>query len=397
MVGHVVVPSLLAVVAISVALFIVMSPVDPANGAEKAASQFIVFSLAVALTVSLGLLLYSWRCSARYVLSLKENASDVGIWVMKTAFGRRNEGDPVLEEFPWARGSPPDPGPASVVVRDWLEKKLADAEEKSRRLDEELTRDMEMAKDFQQALIERPCPDVPAVHVEGRLRLEFHHFYKPTMAVGGDFFDIIPSGNDCAGIFITDVMGHGVRSSLLTAMLRTLISKQQSQARNAPHFMKEINREFATLISTLPTPLFASAFYMLVDCTSRIATYACAGHPAPFQLHRNLSRVSRLPSPKPHGAALGLIADETYPAENVRLQNGQTFIFFTDGVYECTNVNGEEFGLARMERVLQNNIFKSSDEILEAMQRAIEKFTRGVPLEDDLCLLAIDVTTEPKD
>ena len=92
----------------------------------------------------------------------------------------------------------------------------------------------------------------------------------------------------------------------------------------------------------------------------------------------------------------GEIVRKISPGETVRLQDGQTFLFFTDGAFECTNPKGEEFGLVRMEKILQANVYKSTPEILNAIGLAIEEFTRGVPLEDDLCLLAVDVTTKPR-
>jgi len=352
--------------------------------------------LVIGLIVSLFMLFHSWQRTSRYVLTLGEDATDAGVWMMKTAFGKLPDDDPIIQEFPWVRGSIPGAGRASQRISEWLEKWRADALAQSAFMTNELARDMELAQEFQQALLNRPYPEVPAVHIEGRLRLEFHHRYNPTMAVGGDFFDIIPIGNDCAGVFITDVMGHGVRSALITAILRALISELQPQARNAAYFLKEINREFADILNALPTPLFASAFYLVADTTSRMATYACAGHPPPFQIHRDRARVSRLTNPQPRGAALGLIPQENYPGETVRLLDGHTFIFFTDGVYECANPNGEEYGLARMEKVMQANIYKTTPEILDALIQSIETFVKGAPLEDDLCLVAVDVTTKPK-
>ncbi len=357
----------------------------------------LVILLVIAIGAGVVLLICSWRRTAQYVLSLGDDATDAGVWLMKTAFGKLPDDDPILQEFPWVRGGHVTSGRASRLIKDWLEKSRADALAQSKAMSDELARDMELAKEFQQALLNRPYPEVPAVHIEGRLRLEFHHRYQPTMAVGGDFFDIIPIGNDCAGVFITDVMGHGVRSALITAILRALLSELQPQARNAAYFLKEMNHEFADILNVLPEPIFASGFYLVADTTSRIATYACAGHPPPFQLHRDRSRVSRLTNPQPRGAALGLIGDEKYPGETVRLLDGHTFIFFTDGVYECANPDGEEYGLARMEKVLQANIYKSTPEILDALIQSIDTFTKGVPLEDDLCLVAVDVTTKPRE
>jgi len=390
---HVVAPAGLALTACLVALAVVVS----AAPEEATSWWWAVVLLLIVAGAAVVLLVLSWQRSARYVLSLSNDVAAVGYWLMHTAFSKQPDDDPVLQQFPWVRGGAPSTNvPAVRFASEWMERWRGDVLAQSARMNEEISRDMLLANEFQQAMLNRPYPEVPAVHIEGRLRLEFHHRYNPAMAVGGDFFDIIPIGNDCAGIFVTDVMGHGVRSALITAILRALLSELQPQARNAAHFLKELNREFSDIILSLPASLFASAFYLVADTTSRIATYACAGHPPPFQIHRDRARVTRLANPAPKGAALGLIPQESYRGETVRLLDGHSFIFFTDGVYECANPDGEEYGLTRMEKVIQANIYRSTPEILDALMQSITTFVRGEPLADDLCLVAVDITTKPK-
>jgi len=178
-------------------------------------------------------------------------------------------------------------------------------------LEQELKADIELARDFQMAYINRPYPRIPEHHHPNRLRLEFHHWYQPAMALGGDFFDITELAPDTAGVFIGDVMGHGARSALITSILRTVLRESKSQGRNAPHFMTEVNRSLCEIMSSFPQPLFASAYYFVPDVTSRMATFSAAGHPPPFHLHRSLNRITRLPSTGAHGAALGILPEET--------------------------------------------------------------------------------------
>ncbi|RYD37734.1 MAG: HAMP domain-containing protein, partial [Verrucomicrobiaceae bacterium] len=68
--------------------------------------------------------------------------------------------------------------------------------------------DLEMAREFQNALMPSHYPEVPSSSTETRLRLKFSHFYQPASTVGGDFFDLIELDNGRAGILIADVMGH---------------------------------------------------------------------------------------------------------------------------------------------------------------------------------------------
>ncbi|MCS6772307.1 MAG: serine/threonine-protein phosphatase [Kiritimatiellae bacterium] len=311
-----------------------------------------------------------------------EEPLHAGFWILHTALGRgrlSSRREPIQKE-----------------LAAWFENLQSSPSRLSEAISEDMRRDMAMALEFQQAFLNRPYPVVPEVHLPGRLRLEFAHLYQPALAMGGDFFDITALANDTAGIFIGDVMGHGTSSALIVAMLRTLIAEQSRRGRNAPLFLRELNNEFCKILSAFPQTIFASAAYFVADTTSRIATYSVAGHPPPFHLHRSVGRVSRLETPKPAGVALGLIPGEEYGGGTVRLEDGDAFIFFTDGVYEATNPAGEEFGIARLERVLRSNVYRPSREILPAVMDAIRQFTAGNPLKDDVCLVAVDIRTDSR-
>jgi serine phosphatase RsbU (regulator of sigma subunit) len=304
-----------------------------------------------------------------------------------------------------ARGSAPletgdapaaDPDPARYTVVAELEKWLGQARETkgsdTHHGSVEMRRDLELAKEFQQAYLNRPYPRVPEVHVEGRLRLIFSHRYEPALALGGDFFDIFTLAQDCAGVFVADVMGHGTRSALITAILRTLIGDLQHQGRNATHFLTELNKQFCSMLKTVPNPLFASAYYFVPDTTGRVATYSSAGHPAPFHVRSSLGRITRLEVPPPRGSALGLVPDETYSGGHVRLVPGDVFLFFTDGLYEAHNEEGEEFGITRMEEVIHKHIYRGGKTIANAIIEEAHAFAGNQPIADDICIVAVEVT-----
>lgn len=279
------------------------------------------------------------------------------------------------------------------TLEEWLGSLKQAAEDEIAAHTAEMQRDLELAREFQQAYLERPYPQVPIVHIEGRLRLQFHHLYHPALALGGDFFDIMALGPDAAGIFIADVMGHGARSALITAMLRTLIGDLSSQGRNARHFLTELNRQFSNMLTAIPSPLFASAFYFVADTTARVGTYSSAGHPAPFHVRRSVGRITRLEVPEPHGAALGLIPDEKYTGGHVRLIDGDLFLFFTDGVYEARNSSGEEYGIGRLESVLRSVLYRDGGQILQEVYQSILRFVGDEPVADDICMVAVEITT----
>ena len=349
----------------------------------------VLFAGAVALAAAAGIFMAVFTRVKHRLLNPYGEMLDAGEWIMRKALGRAAEPDP-----PGA--APLPPSPVQNKLDAWLDDfKKEYADEVAARTSD-MRRDLELAKDFQEAMLERPYPAIPDVHIPGRLRLEFHHCYRPASALGGDFYNLLQAGRDAGGVFIADVMGHGTRSALITSILRTLLVDLLSYARHAPHFLSEINRQFCDLLKSIPNPLFASAFYFVADTTSRIATYSSAGHPSPFHLHRSVGRISRLEVPPPRGAALGVIPDEAFSGGHCRLVPDDVFIFFTDGVYEAFNRQREEFGIERMESVLRRLMYKNVKELVDGLLEEVMLFADGTPLEDDLCVIALEITTKPR-
>lgn len=351
-------------------------------GAGESSTSWLLL-LVVCVVVVLVLLYAAFVLGRSQAVENNPDALEAGHWVLRQTKGA-------------SIALTPD-APIEVQLDRWLEQVRKASEIPAPDVNKEMAVDLELAKDFQLAYLNRPYPVIPETHFEGRLRLEFHHWYQPALALGGDFFDITPLASDTAGVFVADVMGHGARSALITAILRTLLRDLKSQGRNARHFITEVNKALCEAVRSFPQPLFASAFYFVPDTTSRVATYATAGHPAPFHVRRSMGRLTRLSVPAPHGAALGIIPKEEYTGGHIRLIENDSFIFFTDGVYEAANSQGEEFGLTRMEEVIRSQMYKSATTIVEHMERAVREFVGDTPLSDDICIVTVDVTTKPAD
>jgi len=254
-------------------------------------------------------------------------------------------------------------------------------------------RDLTLARDFQAAYLARPFPKIPTLQTPGRLRLKFSYRYKPALAIGGDFFEVVPLTPETGGVIVADVMGHGTRSALVSNILRTLIYDLRSQGANARNFLRELNRSFYNTIQALDLefPLFASGAYMVFDMSARAATYSTAGHPCPYHLRRSQNSVETLKVAEPHGAALGIVKDEDYTGGSCRFAAGDVFIFFTDGLYEAFNHSGDEFGLIQIEKNLRRLMHRSGEEIARGLVDTIEDFTGGTVLHDDICLLVVEV------
>jgi len=145
---------------------------------------------------------------------------------------------------------------------------IRDLEERDREIRHKNTQmetDLRMATELQQALMPSTCPRFPAGLGKKTTELHFYHRYLPASMMGGDFFHIARLSDDAAGICICDVMGHGVRAALVTAMLRALIETHAGEAPDPGRFLTELNSEFTEIMKETGTLVFATMLYCVIN------------------------------------------------------------------------------------------------------------------------------------
>ena len=254
--------------------------------------------------------------------------------------------------------------------------------------------DLEMAREFQIALLPSHYPEVPPAATHNPLRLQFAHFYQPASTVGGDFFDLIELDENRAGILIADVMGHGARSALITAILRALVRNHSVVAADPGLFLAELNRHLREVISRSGQTLFVTAFFLVLDTRRGRASWAVAGHPAPLRVRRGSGKAPQpLWTESPHQPALGLLADAVYQTTESPLKANDVFLLYTDGVIEAENPAGETFGLERMALSFDQAL----DGPMAAMPAKIvcdmTDFQKRRHYDDDVCLVAVEAVS----
>jgi serine phosphatase RsbU (regulator of sigma subunit) len=259
----------------------------------------------------------------------------------------------------------------------------------------EIDRDLQMAREFQEALMPHEYPRVPSVTHPAALMLDFHHIYRPASSVGGDFFDVLKLSDHRAGIFIADVMGHGARSALVTAILRALLHNLSFGADDPAQFLARLNEHFHEIVRASQDTIFVSAFYLVIDTDTATASYASAGHPAPFVANRATRQVESLIDGLKGNPALGLLPLAAYHKWTRAVKDGDIFLLFTDGVHEAGNATGEEFGLERMRTVIAEYLARGGRELSQVLVDAVHAFIAPALPSDDICLVTVEVTAAP--
>lgn len=260
----------------------------------------------------------------------------------------------------------------------------------------EIQRDLQIAREFQESLLPREYPEVPEAGLQNALSLSFHHVYQPATSVCGDFFDVFKVSEGRAGVFIADVMGHGARSALVTAILRTLLQDLTGHEDDPAHILEQVNRHFAGILRGTGQFVFASAFCMVIDAVNHQVDFASAGHPSPLVIDREQGIISPLLSedfcdPCHINAALGLDSDSTYTRHTRRLHAGDVFLLYTDGVIEAPAPDKEEFGTEHLCETLRLHIFHPIARICRGVCEAVNEWMGGVPSPDDICVIGVEI------
>lgn len=247
-----------------------------------------------------------------------------------------------------------------------------------------------LAREIQQALAGE---GFPAATEGDKNLLSFGARYIPISGLAGDFFEVMKVSNDCYGVLICDVMGHGVRSALIVAMLRGLLEKQRAQAVEPGLFLQGLNDGLAAILERAGTTMFATAFFGLIDLSSKTLKFACAGHPGPIIAGKNgVRQIACERALK--GPGLGLRRNAVYPTSELDLAEVDRMILFTDGVLEAENQSGEPFFENRLMEIIGKNSGESMDSLLDNILSAVLAFSEGQHFDDDVCLLGIEVNRD---
>jgi diguanylate cyclase (GGDEF)-like protein len=260
--------------------------------------------------------------------------------------------------------------------------------------------DLQLARALQQALLPQQYPSFPPSVSPDESALGFYHRYHAAAALSGDFFSVQRLSDTAVGVFICDVMGHGVRPAMFTAMLRSLIEELAPLAGDPGQFLGNINYRLMTILQRAGVTLFASAFYLVADAATGEMRYANAGHPVPVLMRRKTGSVLPLPeADTASGPALGVFEEAAYPVLNYSLEVNDVVVLFTDGLVEAKGFDAssldeaepEDYGEERLQMALERQMNLSPPALFDAIIAGLERFSGSSEFEDDLCLVAMEV------
>ncbi len=304
-------------------------------------------------------------------------------WASTTKLPLRDAAGQVIGTFGLSR---------DITSRKRNEEHLAKLAEELLAKNQALEEDLSMARELQHALLPQRYPRFPHSATQGSAALRFCHFFTPSASVSGDFFDVLDVSNTVAGIFVCDVMGHGVRAALVAAIIRTLVHDLRSEWGRPADFLTRLNRELRDTLKDTQTPIFASAFYGVVDIEKGELNFANAGHPKPLLVHHMNNE--RQPHPVrgvKHGPVLGLFDNARYTASCEPLMAQDVMLLFTDGLFEVEGANGRLYDYECLLECVSRRGDLPPARLCDEVISEIKQFSVSKEFNDDVCLVAVEL------
>ncbi|HEY5743716.1 MAG TPA: SpoIIE family protein phosphatase, partial [Terrimicrobiaceae bacterium] len=279
-----------------------------------------------------------------------------------------------------------------ITARKNAEEQLARYAEKLREKNAEFEEDLETARELQHALLPQQYPCFPSSASPETSALQFQHFFRSCSGLGGDFFHVYQISDSIAGVFVSDVMGHGVRAALVAAILRTLVEDARALATEPARFLEELNRGISAILKNTQLPIFVSACYLVVDLTTGELQYASAGHPTPVWVHRMQRKVEPLPRPSSKfDPVLGIFRDVQYQQCSIKLCAGDTILLFTDGLFEVRGTDAQFFDESGVLTCARQRVDLCANEICKEIVEEVRQFAAEKEFADDVCLIAMEI------
>ncbi len=251
--------------------------------------------------------------------------------------------------------------------------------------------DLKMAHDLQIALLPTSYPTLPRGAAQAASAVKFISIYQPTASVSGDFFNFVRVTDTAVAVLICDVMGHGVRAALVTAMMRALEEQLGELVGDPGALLTEINRALRGILRQSGTTLFTTACYVIADIATSQITFANAGHPSPLHLHGVTREVDAITSKQSAGPALGLFDDVKYETHARPVAAGDLILFFTDGLFDVENGKSESFSQSRLRDAIRQRAGLPSAQLVHDVYAEIEKFADGQAFADDVCFIGMEI------
>jgi serine phosphatase RsbU (regulator of sigma subunit) len=235
--------------------------------------------------------------------------------------------------------------------------------------------ELALAQETQVSLLPRCIPEFDNFRI--------HAFSNPTRYVGGDFYDFLRlSSGEWMGV-LADVSGKGMSAALLSSMVLGALSME---FRSRPQPQEVLNRINQLLCEKSLPFQFVTLFLFLLD-PDGAGRFISAGHNPAYLFRSTTGMTEEL---VPDAYVLGMFDFASYESRSFHLDQGDMLVVYSDGLTDAENPQAEMFGEERLRQLIRQTAPSGSHAVEQALLKAIDEFTQGVPQTDDITFVIVE-------
>jgi predicted ester cyclase len=238
---------------------------------------------------------------------------------------------------------------------------------------ERIEQELRVARSIQQASLPKEVPQLEGWQISP--------YYRPAREVGGDFYEYFDLDDGRVGFAVGDATGKGVPAAFVMSATCALLGGVATASGSSPgEVLARVNE---AVLARIPPNMFITCFYAILEPESGTLSYANAGHDLPYQ-HRN-GEAEEL---RARGMPLGLMPGMSYEEKETILEAGEAALFYSDGLVEAHDPEGEMFGFPRLKALVAE--YGEERSLGEALLEELYSFVgEEWEQEDDITLLTL--------
>jgi sigma-B regulation protein RsbU (phosphoserine phosphatase) len=243
------------------------------------------------------------------------------------------------------------------------------------RQEKRLERDLALARELQFRLLPQSLPSLANLEIAAK--------FIPARAIGGDLYDFVDYSLSRTALTVGDVSGKGAPAAIYAALVSGILRSHAPIEPGPAEMLSAVN---FSLGERRIDGQFVSLIYVVWDDSNRTLQVANSGLPRPIYRHDGKTDIIEAT-----GLPLGLFDDAEYDEFTFRAKPGDIFVFYSDGILDARNANGDMFGRTRLERVVTQNADASAPDLINAIFSAVSEHVGGEEAFDDQTVVAIRV------
>jgi len=231
---------------------------------------------------------------------------------------------------------------------------------------------------IQRRMIPEKAPSIPGLDIAAT--------YIPCFDVGGDFYDFLKISNNRVAVAIADVIGKGIPAAIMMSLFRGAVRAYADTEHDKGTIEKIIHKLNKMACSECKDGEFVALFYAVLDVKEETVTYCNCGHEPAV-----LIRAGKIVELDKGGFVLGVEAQDEYEFETLMLRDGDCLLFYTDGLIDAANFDGEFWGRERMLETAKQFASLGAEQMVKNILVYRRRFVGLASQVDDTSIIVIKV------